>query len=366
MVEPVRPLFFFDAQGSTVREVARAVSEFWAVSVLVASGGDSKVEGRIITADLETALASLSLFAGVPYRRAADGVYFFGGAAEKELVALPTYGLPAREVMALAPGGGIVGDRLMIEAPAVRIAQVRDALQSMRDRPSVVVEVFVVDASTNTVDRVNAWLDSVRVGGGYLAKSALVAANPSAGAIGAVRAVSGPVYDVQVSGLFDLLETDSSARVELRQQAQILSGSQTQLESGQVEERQLYVREPGTPGGAGHDLSTRIERRTVGLQLTLTAAAYPGGWQLRVELQDSDIVAGKERTTTFKGDRRVSSSERGFFLLGSFTRDGVSSAGRGVPVLGEAPGWLGRQFRKRETVRNSRSVMILGRVVAGQ
>lgn len=145
----------------------------------------------------------------------------------------------------------------------------------------------------------------------------------------------------------------------MRQQSEILSGSQTRFESGQVEERELITREPET----GKDLVSKIERRTIGLTMNLGATAFPGGWQLRVDFQDSDPSGGTERTTSFRGERGLLDGEEGFFLLASFNRKSESSTGRAVPVLGSGSGWLARQFKKRETFRGQRSVMVLARRV---
>lgn len=189
-------------------------------------------------------------------------------------------------------------------------------MASLADRPSLTLEVFLLDVSTNTTDRVNAWLESFRLGGGYVDQTAAMV-NPVA------AVAKGFVRDVDVRLLWQLLEKDNTAKVEFRQQAQILSGTSTKFTSGQIVEQPLIVREPQT----GKDLVTQIDRRTIGLSLNLRATAFADGWHIEFDLSDSAISNAAERTTTFTGQRRIKDND-GFFLLTSFNRtvrDGANS-----------------------------------------
>ena len=93
----------------------------------------------------------------------------------------------------------------------------------------------------------------------------------------------GFVRDVEVRLLWQLLEKDDTAKVEFRQQAQIISGTSTKFTSGQIVEQPLIVREPQT----GKDLVTQIDRRTVGLSLNLRATAFADGWHIEFKKSTS-------------------------------------------------------------------------------
>ncbi len=346
--------------------MAAAIADHYAVSVLLAvSAAEAKISGRIVVTDLRSALDVLGFFVGTRYRTDDAGrVFYFGGKEEKVLASLPSWGLSDTELRGvLGSSASVVGDRVVVETEQGRLTQLRETLEEFKERPSLTLEVFVVDIAKNSVDRVNERLDQVRIGGGYLAKSALVCATGSLGAaagVGSIQRVAGPVYDVEVRGLFELLELDRTARVELRQQAQILSGSMTRFSSGEVQERELITREPET----GKDLVSRIERRTIGLTLSLRAMAFPGGWHVKFVIEDRNRVTGSERTTNFEGERQLRGEDSGFFLLATFNRQADARIRRGLPLFQRLPRAMGRAFRQSETDHQSRSVMILGRRIS--
>lgn len=343
--------------------MALAISDHYGVSVLVHGGDEGKkVSGRLVASNLTQALDGLSFLLGVQYRAdEAGNVFFFGGKDSKELVVLPSYGLTSQEIgNAFGTTAKIVGDKIVADAEQFRVSQMRTALEGLRTRPSLVVELMVLDVATNTVHRVNAWIDSFKASAGFVAKSADVAANVAnpIGQVGQVLNGGRMRYDVDLGVLFTLLDGDSSARIQLRQQAQILSGSETRFESGDVLSTPLITREPET----GKDLVSRIERRTVGLRVTLGAVALSNEWHLKLDLEDSGFANGAETTTKVVAERRLTDAEP-VSLLASFSRTVDERRSSAVPVLGTAPK-IGRWFTKKTRDGRERSLMVLVRPVA--
>jgi type II secretory pathway component GspD/PulD (secretin) len=358
---PSSKTFFFNADEAKAADVAIGISDFYGVTVLVQESANArKISGRLLAHSLEETLEAFGFLLGTRYR--ADptrSAFFFGAQEEKSFADFPSYGLTAAEAQAVfKEQSSVVGDRLIVETQPRRAAEIRDALKGLAVRPTLNLEVVMVDVATNTIDRVNAWLDTFSVGLGYVSQSANALAQTSTPA-GTAAAISGSGWfrDVQLKGLFALLDTDSSASVELRQQAQILSGSQTVFSSGQVVEVPLIVREPQT----GKDLVTQIERRTVGLQLRLRATALGETWQVEFDLEDGALVNSKEQTTKFTGQRRVA-VDGNFLVLASFSRRSREEAKREVTGFGKIP-MVGSAFRKSTAQRANRSFMILARAL---
>lgn len=350
--------FFFQAAGASPGEVALAIADHYAVSVLVHESVSGRVSGRLVAASLEQALDAFGFLIGEDWRQDDTGrLYYFGGKESKEIAVVPSYGLTAAEAGSLTGDGHgvrLVADKLVLQGDKSRLSDVRRALESFSSRPSILLEIMVVDVSTNTVERVNAWLDAFKVGAGFVAKSAEIASNVS-NPVGQLATKGELTYDVNLSALFQLLEGDSSARVQLRQQTEILSGANAVFEAGDVQSTPLIIREPET----GRDLVTAIERRTIGLSVDLRATALESGWQIEVELEDSGSSNGRETATKFRGQRRIA-DRSGPVLLCSFSRRANEAMEREVPGLGRAPK-VGRWFRKKETLGRERSVMVLVR-----
>lgn len=315
--------------------------------------------GRLVCRTLDEALDSFAFLLGAKYRAdPARRIFMFGGPEVATITAFPNYGLQAAEVAALSKDGvRSVADKVVIDADQSKTAELREVLQGFRERPAITLELFLLDVSSTSVDRVNAWLDQVRIGGGYLAKSAL-ATTGAGGAAPVLQAVRGPVYDVQVQGLFDLLETERKSRIELRQQVQVLSGSSTRFSSGEVFTDTLYTRQAET----SNDLASRIERRTVGLTVQISGTWTGDAWHFHIELEDSSLVSSRERSTKVTTERILKPAD-GFVSLASFTRKSEESVKSGVPVLSSL-GKLGRKvFTKSQGITANRSLMLLARPV---
>ncbi len=340
--------------------MAEAIADHYAVSVLVhEKSAARKVSGRLICRTLDEALDSFAFLLGEKYRAdASRRIFMFGGPEVSVITALPSYGLQTAEVAALSKEGvRAVADRIVIDADQAKTAELREVLTGFRDRPAITLELFLLDVGDSSVDRVNAWLDTVRVGGGYVAKSYLTAAG-GAGAAPLLQSVRGPTYDVEVKGLLDLLETERGSRVELRQQVQVLSGSQSRFSSGEVFTDTLYTRQAQTD----NDLTSRIERRTVGLTIQLHGTWTGEAWHFRIELEDSSFVNQRERSTKVQTER-VLKPDAGFVSLASFTRKSEERTKAGVPGL-SGLGKVGRKlFTKGQTNSASRSLMLLARPV---
>ena len=333
------------------------------MSVLVGSAdAERKITGRLVCKRLDDALASLGFLLGTQYRRGGDGIFYVGGKSEKTIVALPSYGLSGGEVaQSLKSDGSLVGDKILLDADEMRVSQVRDVLENFRQRPSLVLEVFVLDVAESQTDRVNAWLDSFNVGVGYVARTFV----PVAGAVGqgleltSPRTIKGAKYDVDVGGVLALLDEATGIRIEMREQVQVMSGSRVEFTSGEVVEDVNYVAQPNT-----EQLVSQITRRTVGLVLRLRATVADDAWHLALEFEDGNIAAGTERNTKWTGERFVR-PDSGFYLLGSFTRKTVTTNRKGVPLLKELP-LVKPLFSKSLTNTVNRQLMILARPLTSE
>lgn len=353
------PIFFFDAAGVPASEVAGAIAEFWSVSVLVGGSEASKpITGRLLCKRLDDALDSLGFLLGVPHRSGGDGIYYLGGKSEKSIVALPSYGLSSAEVaQSLKSEAAVVGDKIFLDADQARVAQVRTLLQEFRTRPSLVLEITVLDVAESHTDRVNAWLDSFNAGVGYFARTYVPLGAAGEAADLALQTVKGPRYDVDISGALGLLDIDTNIRIEMREQVQVMSGSRVEFSSGEVVEDVTYVQQENTPS-----LVSQISRRTVGLVLRLRAVVSDdGSWHLNLELEDGSLVAGTERNTKWTGERFVH-PDSGMVLLGSFTRKTTSMNRKGIPVLNQIP-VIKPLFGKSVTNTINRQLMLLARPI---
>lgn len=316
------------------------------------------VSGQLLANDAAQAVTALAFLVGVKARLDSSArVWFIGSEPERELRSFPSYGLTAKELGGLfREGVNLVGDRAIVDADPLRGVQIGEVLAAFSNRLSLTLELVAIDVASNSVDRVNAWLDQVSIGAGVVARSAAVVVDPSQVVLQQPRNAFN--WDVQLQALFAMLDVSGGARLELRQQIQVMSGTTTHFESGEIVETPLIVREPLT----GKDLITQIDRRTVGLQLDLTATAVAGRWLINVEFQDSSVVAGREVTTAMRTARMVTLSQRPV-LLASFTRTTGTDSVKAVPVLGSIPKLGKALFRKTVTTKAARSLMILCRPV---
>jgi len=354
--------FFFLASESTPAEVALAISDHWGVSVLVhESVAGKKVTGRLVTRTLDEALSGFSFLLGCKFRSdATGGTWMVGGEAVRSITYLPSYGLNASDVAGISrEGARLVADRIVLEVDEGKTKELRAVVESFKVRPAMLVELFLLDVASSSVDRINAWLDEFRIAGGYVARAAIVASDPTGAVAGSmVTKVASPVYDVNVKGLLELIEKERSARVELRQQVQVLSGSETVFQSGEIIENQIITREPET----GKDLVSGFERRTVGLQLKLRAVSTTAGWYFNVNLEDSNFVANRERSNKIVTERLMPPGGA-MTLLASFTRKTDESIGQAVPILSSIPKLGRRLFTKKVSNSATRSLMLLAREI---
>jgi len=372
-------MFFFSADGATAGQVAEAISDFYQVSVLIQGSANTRtISGRLVAPSLKEALDSFAFLLGVPQRSLpGSGVYLFGGDKETVFVRYPSYGLKGSEIEGvLKEGARIVADQVVMETDQVRAAQVRDVLQSFGDRQSLLLEILMVDIAATSTDRVNAWLDQFSVGVGFVAKSIVV---PGVGALPAVannagviqgalaqqppqfQKYAGPVYDISAQGLLAFLETEKGSKVKLREQVQILSGGKSVFGSGQLVETTLFVRQAQTD----NNLVQQVERRTVGLEVTLGVQSWGDKWHIDLMLTDSALAGGAEQQTHLTTERIMERSKSGYYLLASFTRDNQDHVESKVPVLGSIPG-IRKAFTKGQTVTGQRQVLVMARPIWDQ
>jgi hypothetical protein len=363
-MEPAsRGPWFFLADAAQIADVAAAISDHWGVSVLV--GPDllgKSLSGRLVANSVSNALDAVSFLVSSQWRRDSGGsVFLLGGEKVESVVALPSYGISASQLGSLVGGEAlVVGDRLILSAGSQRISEVRGVLASLADRQSALVELFILDVSTNTVERVGAWIDSMKAGVGFVARRSVEVATAglTGGAANAVQVVqyAEPVYDVDLRGLLDLLERDKTSRVALRQQCEVLSGSTLNFELGDVVEDTLYVRDPSAPGG-GTDLVTEIDRRTVGLVVQLSGVDLGERWHWKIKVDDGVRGAGRETILGLEAETLLPVSGPPE-MVASYRRTTSESFTR-TPLGMRPRGWFGRKLSQSTSREGERALMIL-------
>lgn len=289
------------------------------------------------------------------YYRDGDTIYY-GQSPPKVLRSYPSYGLKPQEItQVFRESAGLAGDRVVVEADEARHSQVSEIIKEMSKRKNLVLEVVMLDVSSNSVDRVNAWLDQFRAAAGYYRNTMY----PDTAIQTGVQYVrrQGFYQDIDIKGALELLPVGGDVRIETRGFVQVLSGEQSTFQSGQVLTEQTYTVVPNT----AQQLASTINRRTVGLMMNIRAVASEDLWQLNVDVQDSQISAQSEITTQFRGDRIISDKES-WFLLCSLTRRARTRAAQALPILGQLPG-LKRVFTKKNAVSEGRQLMVLARRV---
>ena len=344
--------------------VGEAIGDWFGVSVLAAPEVASKVvSGRLLCLTLGEALDSLAVLCGERWRPLAPGIVVLGAKGEKVIRSLPTYGVTIETVRTLMQSANVVslGDRFLIEAEEQKCVELAAAMEDLRRRPSLIAEIWMVDVAEGSVDRVNSWPQSLTLVAGYFAKSTVLGAASQPGRLSTVK---GPTVNVDTSFLLQLLEIDSGARVELRAQVQLLSGADTRLSSGDVQQDITYTTLPSATTGNGQ-LVSQITRRTVGLTLTMKGVAAGKAWNIHVELNDSSNTgSGSERQSNHTADRFIEPGLPTYTLLGCFTRKTLERSRQGVPLLMEIPG-LRSLVSKATTNTINRSLMILIKPVGG-
>ena len=181
---------------------------------------------------------------------------------------------------------------------------------------------------------------------------------------GKVAVLRGPKVNVEAGFLAQLMQGDSGAPVELRYQVQLLSGSDVRLSSGDVQEDVTYTTLPNATTGNGQ-LVSQINRRAVGLTLTMRGVAAGNSWNVEVEINDSSNTgSGSERQSNLTADRLIDPASGNYTLLGSFTRKTTERSRQGVPLLMEIPG-VRSLVSKATTNTVHRSLMILIKPVGG-
>ena len=181
---------------------------------------------------------------------------------------------------------------------------------------------------------------------------------------GKVAVLRGPKVNVEAGFLVQLMQGDSGAPVELRYQVQLLSGSDVRLSSGDVQEDVTYTTLPNATTGNGQ-LVSQINRRAVGLTLTMRGVAAGNSWNVEVEINDSSNTgSGSERQSNLTADRLIDPASGNYTLLGSFTRKTTERSRQGVPLLMEIPG-VRSLVSKATTNTVNRSLMILLKPVGG-
>jgi len=357
----LRGPFYFQAVDARASDVAMAISEFYRVSVLVQpADADRQLTGTLQTHDLEQALQSFAFLLGASYRRL-DGpggtVYLVGGKPVQTLTVYPSYGLDAQQLgTAVKNGVAVLGDKVVAETDEVRAQELGDLLARYRVRPALTLEVWELSVSDTGNQYVNAWLQQFQVGANVTYPALASNSNSVTGATTMGANVFQGVADIQL--LLQLLQDAGGVNTDLHEKMQIVSGSSSTFQSGQVLQDVTY----STVQNTSAQLVSGISRRTVGLILTVNAVNCDGtNWFLSVNFTDGAVNGGTETSTTYTGNRMIYEGQ-GYFLLGSFTRKGLNSTASSVPLLASVPG-LGRLFKSKTTTKTRDNVVILARPV---
>jgi type II secretory pathway component GspD/PulD (secretin) len=363
---PSRGPFFLEAEGVPAADVVRSVGDWFGCCIVLSPSVASKfVTGRVVSYKLPQVLDALAVMLGESWRTLGEeGMYAFGGKGETQVRSLPTYGIPVGAIQQLIQSSVVqLGDRVLVSGEAQKLAELEVALGTLRNRPSIIMDVWMIDVAEGSVDRVNAWLDSLTIGAGYAAKTMMIGGllDEFGNVISEphLSTVKGPTANINASFLLALMEMDKSARVDLQAQVQLLSGSPCNLSSGEVQEDITYQTLPGATTSGNGQVVSSITRRTVGLNLTLRAVEAGTNWALTAKLEDSAFVGEKERRSSLEAERLVP-SVGGYTLLASYTRKVVERSRKGVPLLMEIPG-VRNLVSKRETNNVSRQVMVVVR-----
>src|ERR1039457_3594325 len=237
-------VFYFSADGVPAREVAVAILGYYACSVLVFGElGDKHVSARLVCTSIDDALSSLSFLLGCTFRKEVSGIYFVGGSTQTSVKFYPSYGLLATDLSSvLKDTGQVVADKLVVETGDARAAQIGHVLEGLKDRPSIVLDLYMLNVQENSVELVNAWLQTFTVAAGYFQDSATTYISPfsklataSAGALGGswgrARGFQGSI-DAQAS--LSLVNLGGGVRVDSHEQVQVISGGTSTFTQGEV------------------------------------------------------------------------------------------------------------------------------------
>lgn len=356
--------FYFQANEASASDVATAISDHYGVSVLLQKGDSgTQITGRVVADSLENSLDVLSFYLGTGYRSDDSGrIWMFGGDEVESIKSFPSYGLSAQELARFSGGqASAIGDRIVIQGDERVHSEISEVLKVVSARKTVGLELLVIDVSARDFERLNAWLDSLGVTVGYAAQKTL-AVNPAMGGVlgstlGAFQA-SGITYDVSINSVLGLLDDLQSTKMELRQQLQIVSGTTVVFSSGQIIEQQLFVR----PDESETNLITQIERRTVGLDVNLTATNYDEKWHFVINISDSSLNETGETTTVLETEKIVDANQSNVWQLASFSRKVKSRVVSTSPLLKVVP-FLKRKTKRDNTQTDDRQVVVLGRLL---
>lgn len=282
----------------------------------------------------------------------------FGGNDDERINVFPDYGMGQGGFAGVVRGQTAkVGDSVVFRGTQKEENELKAVIESLAKRKTITLEILMLDMTDDEFERLNGWLDQLSLSAGYVAREQVFDGLGSGLGV-LVPNGAGPVWDVNIKGVLTLLDTFKSGKVELREQIQILSGAESVFSSGQVVETPLILREPQT----GDDLVTRIERRNIGLDMTIGATHADGDWFIDLDVSDSSMQNGLELTTSLQTQKRIRQGTRGSFQLASFTRKSIGDSKKAVPGLSRIPK-VGRLFKKEDTQKSARQVVIFGQVL---
>lgn len=329
--------------------------------------GNQVVTGRLLATNLTQGVEVLCFLLGTKFRKVGEDIYLVGGSAAKVIRQFPSHGLDLTQLGALREGVSLLADQIVVETDQVRANQIGEVVGSLGNRRSLTLEVFMLESGVQDVERINAWLDQLKMGAGYFANSAVPYAGAAQAAGGVVSSIINPdanrkrgfsgMFDGQI--LLDFVRDNTSIKVQLREQIQVLSGGKSRFQSGEVVEDQTYTSVGTTTG----QVVSSINRRTVGLEMDVDATFSGTNWFLKVRLQDSTMSAtgGRELETRYEGERVLTEKEP-YFLLASFTRDSKEEIRESIPLLTKLP-LIGKVFRKGQNTHEKRQVTVLARPI---
>ncbi|MFA5262712.1 MAG: FecR domain-containing protein [Opitutaceae bacterium] len=321
--------FEFKADKAPAQDVARAIGEFFKVSIFV----DSKVADREVTAYLregvlEDALDALSFHVQAAWRRNGKAVYI--GDEEKErYFAVPSAGLDAAAIKVIFPQSVLSGDTILVKSKPTEFSQMKGVIETMQKRHQFTARLLICDVGSSYRDPVNTFMGSIKLGvtaSGDLLKS------------------SNFQLPLSINDVYDFLKTKTDVRIKTYTDLHIASGEPVTLTAGNVLERQIFIRPTETTDGSNNTLVTRYDRLQLGLTVSLAAFFYDDRWFVRYDISDADYENSTERKTADKGGLEIRDNKP--VTLATLNRDRATDTRNEVKGLGKIP-LVGRAFRSK-------------------
>ena len=108
-------------------------------------------------------------------------------------------------------------------------------------------------------------------------------------------------FSANLSGVIDLVKSRANTNVTFDNEYTVLSGSSIECQVGQVLSDTIYSQNTSNQNQNAGTVVANIQRRTVGLNISLTATCSNGQWYLEGSINNGDIAGSSETTIQLKG-----------------------------------------------------------------